>query len=248
MPYDADSFKAGFAVGRMLWRPPIININPGFDHIAVTVLPLKTEYLDGETLDFTGIEVTIFRPDGTVYTDSNYPDGVIPFAELTFPVTVAPNGGTTENEIDGYAFSVDVGAGNYDKRTEILFVASDNPSVDPPGTVHTAGKLEMERTGNGWNLYYDGDRIYFGPQGPYQAVYVCWVRNRPENTANVGYYYNVLRDGLPDDYTFATPIPLSGGGTAVIPVHWTPPASKFPAVLSVQKTSFKITVTAGGNA
>lgn len=24
MPYDADSFKAGFALGRMLWRPPTI--------------------------------------------------------------------------------------------------------------------------------------------------------------------------------------------------------------------------------
>lgn len=50
--------------------------------IEVTKTPDKVEYEDGETIDFTGIEVTAYREDNSVW-------GLVPFAELEFPVTVA---------------------------------------------------------------------------------------------------------------------------------------------------------------
>jgi hypothetical protein len=59
------------------------------DHIAVTTPPTKTEYEEGETLDFTGIEVTIYKKDDSVWTDTTHPQGKALFSELEFPVTVA---------------------------------------------------------------------------------------------------------------------------------------------------------------
>jgi hypothetical protein len=59
------------------------------DHIAVTTPPTKTEYEEGEALDFTGIEVTIYKKDDSVWTDTTHPQGKALFSELEFPVTVA---------------------------------------------------------------------------------------------------------------------------------------------------------------
>lgn len=62
--------------------------------IAVTTPPAKTEYYDGETIDFSGIVVTLYNSDGSVYTDDWHPDGVASFDELTFePTTAQPSDG-----------------------------------------------------------------------------------------------------------------------------------------------------------
>jgi hypothetical protein len=58
-------------------------------HILITTPPTKTEYEEGETLDFTGIEVTIYKKDDSVWTDTTHPQGKALFSELEFPVTVA---------------------------------------------------------------------------------------------------------------------------------------------------------------
>lgn len=50
--------------------------------IDVTTPPTKLEYNDGDSIDFTGIVVTAYREDNSVW-------GVVPFDELEFPVTVA---------------------------------------------------------------------------------------------------------------------------------------------------------------
>lgn len=67
--------------------------------IEVTTPPTNTDYIDGETIDYSGIVVTAYLASGEVWEDENHPGGVIPFNELIFPVTVAdadPNGEWTD--------------------------------------------------------------------------------------------------------------------------------------------------------
>ena len=59
-----------------------ITVAGGPTRIEVTTPPTKTEYNDGDIIDFTGIEVTAYREDDSVY-------GIVPFDELEFPVTIA---------------------------------------------------------------------------------------------------------------------------------------------------------------
>lgn len=60
--------------------------------ITVTTPPTQTAYADNEAIDYAGMVVTMLRGDGTVYTDSTYPDGIVPSAELTKPTTRARYG------------------------------------------------------------------------------------------------------------------------------------------------------------
>lgn len=53
--------------------------------IAVTTPPIKTEYYANEKIDYTGIVVTLYNSNGSVYTDEWHPDGIAAFDELSFP-------------------------------------------------------------------------------------------------------------------------------------------------------------------
>ena len=61
-------------------------------NIAITTPPTKTAYADNEAIDYSGMVVTMLRGDGTVYTDSTYPDGIVPSAEITKPTDRARYG------------------------------------------------------------------------------------------------------------------------------------------------------------
>ena len=50
--------------------------------IRVTQLPNITTYEPGERVDYTGMVVKAYNEDGTVWTNSDYPDGIIPNSEL----------------------------------------------------------------------------------------------------------------------------------------------------------------------
>ena len=60
--------------------------------ITVTTPPTKTAYADNEALDYSGLVLTMLRGDGTVYTDSTYPDGIVPSAQITKPTSRARYG------------------------------------------------------------------------------------------------------------------------------------------------------------
>ena len=62
------------------WYPIPTNDLPV--RIAVTTPPTKTEYNDGEWIDFSGMVVTAYDENGDVWTNAEYPDGTIPFNEL----------------------------------------------------------------------------------------------------------------------------------------------------------------------
>lgn len=59
-------------------------------YIKVTKEPDNTTYVTGDTIDYTGIECTMYSLDGSVFTDAEHPDGVLVESELTFPITEAP--------------------------------------------------------------------------------------------------------------------------------------------------------------
>lgn len=66
--------------------------------ISITKLPNKLTYKDGETISFSGIEVTAYTEDGNVWTNSKYPNGIIPMSELIFPVKIADASQATEEK------------------------------------------------------------------------------------------------------------------------------------------------------
>lgn len=57
--------------------------------IQVTTLPNKTVYINGETIDYTGMIVTAYTNSGRVWSDAGHPNGVIPLRELILPKTIA---------------------------------------------------------------------------------------------------------------------------------------------------------------
>ena len=59
--------------------------------IEVVTPPDKTTYEVGERIDYSGTTVRLLDGNGEVFTDERYPDGMVPFGELSFPAAVAPN-------------------------------------------------------------------------------------------------------------------------------------------------------------
>lgn len=60
----------------------------------ITTVPRKTSYTEGDKMDYTGIVCQLFVSEedveaGNPFTDEKYPDGVIPFSELMFPIEEA---------------------------------------------------------------------------------------------------------------------------------------------------------------
>ena len=54
--------------------------------IRVTTNPTKTQYQNGEYVDYTGIVVKAYDSNGNLWTNSRYPNGVIPNNELNMPI------------------------------------------------------------------------------------------------------------------------------------------------------------------
>lgn len=57
--------------------------------ISISVKPSKLAYIEGQKIDYSGIEVVLLDENGEIFTDDNYPDGVIPFDQLTFSAEYA---------------------------------------------------------------------------------------------------------------------------------------------------------------
>ena len=62
--------------------------------IEVTTDPTKTAYEDGESLNYTGMVVTLKSKTGGIFTDSTYTTGAVPAAELNLPAEKAELGKT----------------------------------------------------------------------------------------------------------------------------------------------------------
>lgn len=62
------------------------------ESINVVTPPSKTNYSDKEAINFTGMVVKAYLKNGSEWSDSGHPGGVIPTSELTLPVTIADAG------------------------------------------------------------------------------------------------------------------------------------------------------------
>lgn len=107
----ADADDATKATGKIVGKDPDLDPNNdyavGLDEegnltkemvpaaIHIVIPPRKRKYLEGETLDFSGIHVYLMDGNNHRYTDSNYPTGEIPFDELIFPITAVEGGAET---------------------------------------------------------------------------------------------------------------------------------------------------------
>lgn len=68
--------------------------------IEITTSPNKRRYITGEDVDITGMVVKAYKRDGTLWTSSDYPNGIIPNSELIIEpnkVTISPGNNRKSN-------------------------------------------------------------------------------------------------------------------------------------------------------
>lgn len=127
--------------------------------IEVTTPPTNTDYVEGETIDYTGIGVTAYLASGETWEDEDHPNGIIPFAELLFPVTIASRSGefvfdSSSSEFDlsplpnpiSYATGEFANSGEYDAG-QYHYVYTYTFTPVPGKTVKTFGFGVSEEDG-----------------------------------------------------------------------------------------------------
>lgn len=67
-------------------------LTPAPAGIEIITPPTKTSYVKGETINYSGIVVSLKNNSGGTFTDSTYPNGHIPMQELLLPIQIAPSG------------------------------------------------------------------------------------------------------------------------------------------------------------
>ena len=235
------------------------------DSIVIVSLPSKTVYTDGEQIDFSGMVVKAYLANGDVWTDDNHPDGIIPSAELTLPVTTADASQTPQDEYsDGagvtarlitYTQYVDTAYNEPDKiryLSEALGSYNDYPAM--LGASQDGFMATFLATRYNGYLYVKGINGnealngYYYQQSPPRRSYhygvfigTAYTTKTPSGNFELRSVQNV--------YDWATGIPEStvdptGAGTMEpvsgvqsIPVQWTRPGD-----YSTLETSFGITV------
>ena len=211
--------------------------------ISINVYPNNLVYENGQTIDFTGLRVKAFLPDGTEW-------GVVPDGELIKPVTVADASSIQPSELEGGTF-VD-SAGTYlGRANEREFFKTYSGR---------ALAFFQVQPGSGWkgpilastnpNAVYETVTVNGSPItviGPYSTMQYEGVTIYIQT----GYYYQTMdyeNPGLPT--TAATDIPgflneyfsshnyhPAQSDQQTIPLQWKRPGDK-----KVLETSFSIAV------
>lgn len=152
----------------------------------ITTPPPRVSYNDGDTIDYSGIVVTLYDGNGNVFTDSRYPDGIVPFSELVFPVDKAHYEGGGE-WTDGHGLNAQkitympVTAVSSDGRHEVI--AYVGPVIGErwgyPSTYGSFGSpanfLMTRYNGRNYALWIDGDKAVNmftkRPHGDYESIW-----------------------------------------------------------------------------
>jgi len=123
--------------------------------IQITTPPTFTgPYGDGAYISFDGMVVKAYKGDGTLWTDENHPDGVIPFEELILPMTIAHYDGSGGSEMtDDEGLNAVVGLANGD-----LIMRRTARRVNVNGHICIEGGFTVILT------YYNGT-VYFARYG-----------------------------------------------------------------------------------
>lgn len=222
--------------------------------MVITTPPTKTTYTEGETMNYTGIVCTLYDKAGNVFTDDVYTTGVIPFAELEFPVTVAPEGSGgkqagSELNCSPLTTPFNFGSGHTAEITGVVYtVVSPNEdavitsasvdgttSIDAPGFIEFASKSTFRIQNNAGQLYTALSATLYGKTVYYFGFYGGHSISPVYNTATL--------DGAPNFPQIAWTM-LYGDiyGEINIPVLWRAPTSHFPVTMTFRET-FEIEVT-----
>lgn len=155
--------------------------------IRITTPPPRVSYNNGDTIDYSGIVVTLYDGNGNVFTDSRYPDGIVPFSELVFPVDKAHYEGDGE-WTDGHGLNAQkitympVTAVSSDGRHEVI--AYVGPVIGEkggyPSTYGSFGSpanfLMTRYNGENYALWINGDTAVNmftkRPFGDYESIWV----------------------------------------------------------------------------
>ena len=218
--------------------------------IEIAIQPSKIRYDPGETLDYSGIQVRALNLDGSTYRDVNYPAGVIPMAELTFPETAAPLDAEPLVAGDGFITVPFVPSGDltctlqdgariygYDAGYKFVNVGGQAAVFGPGARINYT---KCSRTGIETKSWHN----------------LAYITCSPSSLGDYFYYRNgfgseinaALPAILPDADSSLTLAEIAGvfkGGTVSggtrIPVQWTTPLAKFGAEMTFT-TTFRIIV------
>ncbi len=203
--------------------------------IDITTEPTKLEYIDGDTIDFSGIEVTLLKEDGSTYTSDAYPNGTVPFGELLFPTSeaFADDGTTAAGAILGQPLYV-----TRETSDTISYSTDSFCHINMSGqwgnigySVSQSGAT-IEYVGSWkYDFYYDGTQYFDGlVQWWTKGACIVTIEKDVASGDITGKFWEAIESG--DDYvihngatlvdsTLAKAI-ISGDGVAVvsIPVQW----------------------------
>lgn len=140
--------------------------------ITVTTPPTKTTYSSGEAIDTTGMVVTAYKADGTVWnSNSSYPNGVIPLNEITINPTTATGISSAPTNISSASTYAIIGYRYYTKTNDTpayvgyFFNKYVGHRMEPflfstsQDGIASTSQIECINTGRGvyWNQGYGAD-------------------------------------------------------------------------------------------
>lgn len=148
--------------------------------IKITTNPSRVVYTDGQDIDIAGIVVKLYLGDGNLFTDNEYPQGVVSISELTFTPTKAQGGGG------------DPTPGGGERDDGVYYVASggqDPVCTQSDGT----GGLVVAPTGAKYCGIMSGNTLY-----------VCYIFTKPFEI------YSYKYDGEKEDTNESSQIEYNG--------------------------------------
>lgn len=215
--------------------------------ITIVVNPTKTEYTDGETIDYSGLQVRALDGHGEVWQDADHPDGIIPMSELIFSESVA-----------------EVSKASGDSSASSELIPGGIPFGTPPILETFSGGRINHYEGGQYALVYNGGRTLISDHNETIEMWEQWspddeTKRNPIQTGLIRYEYNgksaYYGGWIPPSYgTLNVPVvqgswttdavawtilygTITQGGTQTIPVQWMRPGD-----YKNLETSFDITV------
>lgn len=152
--------------------------------IEIEHMPTKTTYVNGDTIDIDGIIVKAYDENYNLWTDVDYPDGIIPIEELIITPETANSDFTDVETRKSKTYDIAVKLRKKDNKVEFEEYSRKNASYSHESNKHTMkyDRIEMK----------DKDTVYkalsvidfYGPQNIYKNVslYLLTDRYQAENS------------------------------------------------------------------
>lgn len=230
--------------------------------IVIETPPAKHDYVDSQSIDFSGMVVKAYTNSGQLWTDKIHPDGIIPLSELVLPVTVADvgsvTGETATSDLITEPFecgsSGKVVIGPIDSTADRWYLLSANDSD---------GKLTLKGTlgGASWDGIYASaspsggvtDKLYYPGGGSRTTIhnvnqtykhngrtvnYATWTASYSGGSSRIKEIAPTYSSGTRGEIAWTMIFGTITQGGQNIPVQWNRPYDD-----ELLETSFSITVS-----